>query len=243
MTFTALTLAQIRTQVRSVVDIDTSDIDDTTIDIIIGQGFDTIVYSEKRWPFYEVSTTFNTVVGQKDYTLTAIAAAPDAIAQGIREIVAIRSNDHVLRYIGRDDGDWNNPLDVDTSGTSWEWSYWDDKIRLYATPGSVETMHVRAVRNPTAFGLGSGASTTPDLPTAFHPILTTYTTARAYMQQEDPVMANQYQTQFQIELDNVARRFADAPAPQPMVANSRVSNRFAAGLGRLRFANTGGIRW
>jgi len=243
MTFSALTLAQIRTQVRSVVDIDTSDIDDTTMDIIIGQGFDTIVYSEKRWPFYEVSTTFNTIASQKDYSLTAIAAAPDAIAQGIREIVSIRSDDHVLRYIGRDDGDWNNPLDVATSGDPWEWSYWDDSVRLYSTPDVVQVMYVRAVRNPTAFGLGSSTSSTPDLPTAFHPILTTYTTARAYMQQEDPVMANQYQAQFQIELDNVARRFADAPAPQPMVANSRASNRFAAGLGGLRFANTGGLRW
>ena len=56
----ALTLAQIRTQVRSVVDIDSTDIDDTTLDTMIGQGFDLIVYSEKRWPFFEVRTTFNT---------------------------------------------------------------------------------------------------------------------------------------------------------------------------------------
>ena len=56
----ALTLAQMRTQVRSVVDIDSTDIDDTTLDTMIGQGFDLIVYSEKRWPFYEVRTTFNT---------------------------------------------------------------------------------------------------------------------------------------------------------------------------------------
>ena len=55
----ALTLAQIRTQVRSVVDIDSTDIDDTTLDTMIGQGFDLIVYSEKRWPFFEVRTNLS----------------------------------------------------------------------------------------------------------------------------------------------------------------------------------------
>ena len=38
---------------------------------IKGEGYDVIVYSEKRWPFFEVSTTFDTVADQKDYTLAA----------------------------------------------------------------------------------------------------------------------------------------------------------------------------
>ena len=63
------------------------------------------------------------------------------------------------------------------------------------------------------------------------------------MQQEDPVMAQQYQTQFAIELDNVARRYVDTPAPQPMVANSRKPTRYMAGFGALRYANTGGVIW
>ena len=71
----------------------------------------------------------------------------------------------------------------------------------------------------------------------------TYATAKAYLQQEDPVMANQYQSQFVQDLDNVARRYADVPAPQPMVANSRRPTRYLAGFGRLRYANTGGVIW
>jgi hypothetical protein len=63
------------------------------------------------------------------------------------------------------------------------------------------------------------------------------------LQQEDPVMANQYQSQFIADLDNVARRYADVPAPQPMIANSRSSSRYLAGYGALRYANTGGVIW
>ena len=142
-----------------------------------------------------------------------------------------------------DDADSNYPLDTTSSSTPWEWSFWEDTVTFYPTPDTVQTIYVRALRNPTPFGFGSGASDVPDLPSPFHPILATYATARAYMQQEDPVMAQQYQAQFQIELDNVARRYADTPAPQPMIANSRRSSRYLAGFGTLRYANSGGVEW
>ena len=97
--------------------------------------------------------------------------------------------------------------------------------------------------NATAFGQGSSDSAVPDLPAPFHPVLVTYAIAKCYLQQEDPTMADQYMRSYMIELDNVARRYSDTPSPQPMVANSRSSNRFLAGWGRLRYANTGGVEW
>ena len=56
-------------------------------------------------------------------------------------------------------------------------------------------------------------------------------------------MADQYMRSYMIELDNVARRFADTPSPQPMIANSRTSTRNLAGTGALRYASTGGVIW
>ena len=239
----AMTLDDIRNQTRDVIDIDTSDISDTVLNRIIAQGYDTIAYSEKRWGFYETSTTFQTVAGTSDYSLATIGAG---ITQGIRDIIAIRNDDHVMTYIGRDEGDRDNPLNVSTSGDAWEWSFWNDTVRFYPTPDTVETIYVRAVRYPTDFpsnATTAAGTETPDLPDAFHPILTTYTIAKAYLQQEDPVMANQYMQDFRVELDNVVRRFADTPAPQPIVANSRKGTRYLAGFGALRYANADGVIW
>ena len=239
----AMTLDDIRNQTRDVIDIDTSDISDTVLNRIIAQGYDTIAYSEKRWGFYETSTTFQTVAGTSDYSLATIGAG---ITQGIRDIIAIRNDDHVMTYIGRDEGDRDNPINVSTSGDAWEWSFWNDVVRFYPTPDTVETIYVRAVRYPTDFpsnATTAAGTETPDLPDAFPPILTTYTIAKAYLQQEDPVMSNQYMQQYAVELDNVARRFVDTPAPQPMIMNSRHSTRYLMGLGRLRYASTGGVRW
>ena len=48
-----------RDHVRSVVDITVNDISDDDHELrFLREGYDIIVYSEKRWPFYEVAVTF-----------------------------------------------------------------------------------------------------------------------------------------------------------------------------------------
>ena len=95
-------LSVMRDYVRNVVDITTNDVSDATMNTFIREGYDIIVYSEKRWPFYEAATTFNTVADQKDYTLSEIgtnlsithdgvtfsgASAPKNV--GLREVAAM----------------------------------------------------------------------------------------------------------------------------------------------------------
>lgn len=237
----AMTLGNIRTQVQGMLDIASGDIPASVVDTFIAQGFDAIVYSEKRWPFFETSTTFSTVAGQSDYTLATIGTG---ITQGMREIFSLRTDDQICEYIGRDLGDFRNPLDGLGSGSPRHWSYWGDSVRFYPTPDSVETVYVRGIRNPTDFPSsmdGNAASgSTPNLPDPFHPLLAVYAASRAYLQQEDPTMAAQYDRQFQIELDNVARRYADSPAPQPMMLNhrARTFNNFRF---PMRFQNSNGV--
>jgi len=222
----AMTLAQIRSQVQGMLDIADGDIPNSVLDTFIAQGFDAIVYSEKRWPHFEIATTFSTVVDQSDYTLSAVGAG---ITQGMREIFSLRTDDQICQYVGRDLADYNYPLNRSDSGSPTHWSWWNDTVRLYPTPNAVETIYVRGVRNPTDFpatmdGSPSDLNVQPDLPAPFHPLLAIYAASRAYLQQEDPTMAAQYDRQFQIELDNLARRFADTPAPQPMMLNRRQRN-------------------
>ena len=121
-----------RDYVRNIVDITNNDIADTTMNTFIREGYDIVVYSEKRWPFYEVSLTFSTVGGQSDYSMADIAtnlsithddvtfsgaAAPKNV--GIREVAALRTDNRVLAYIGRDAGDILYPLETDGIGTPW----------------------------------------------------------------------------------------------------------------------------
>ncbi len=92
-----MNLGEMRSYIQSVVEIDNSDISDDVMNRMLGQGYDQVVYSEKRWPWYEVSTTFDTVSGTSDYTLATVGAS---VTNGLREINALRTDDHVLTHIG-----------------------------------------------------------------------------------------------------------------------------------------------
>ena len=103
-------ISEMRSYIRSVVDIDSSDISDDVMNRFLGEAYDVIVYSEKRWPFFEVSTTFSTAGGTKDYTLATVGAS---VTNGIREIASLRTDDHVIQYLGRDTGDIVYPIFIE----------------------------------------------------------------------------------------------------------------------------------
>ena len=230
-------ISTMRSYIRSVVDIDSSDIADDTLNRFLGEGYDKIVYSEKRWPFYEVATTFETVADQKDYTLAAVGTS---VTNGLREIAALRTDNHVISYVGRDSGDVVYPLDMNTTGDAWWWSFWAESVRLYPTPSSAYTVYVRGYQDPSTFGAASSDATEPtDLPAPFHILVATYGIARAYEQQEDPGMAAQYFALFEGELDNLKDRYVDMPAPQPIMLNSRTASRWRSQVilpNRLRYS-------
>jgi len=170
-------LSEMRTYVRDIVDITSTDISDTVMNNFIREGYDTIVYSEKRWPFYEVALSFDTVGGQKDYSMAEVAAnlsiTHDGVVfssagggagnVGLREIAALKSDAIVIEFIGYDTGDVIFPLNSNSQGKPWYWSMWssgssasagisNQTIRIYPTPSGVQTIYLRGYRNPIEFG-------------------------------------------------------------------------------------------
>ena len=250
-----LQLSAMRDYVRNVVDIDSTDITDSTMNVFIREGYDAVVYSEKRWPFYETAVTFDTVASQKYYTLadiggnatTGVKLTHDGVefsgssapkTPGMREIASLKTDRHVLSFLGYDDTDIIYPLNSDNSSTPYYWSVWGGQdsavtIRLFPTPGSVETIYVRGYRNAIEFAganavyrTGIADTDTPDWPDPFDNVLSLYAIYRSYQQQEDAGMGNQYFSLFQGELDNLRARFEDTPAPQPLRLNSVNASRW-----------------
>ena len=222
-----MNIADMRTYIRGLLDIDSSDISDDILNRFIGEGYDQVVYSEKRWPFYEVEDTFPTVSGTSDYDLKSSSTVLVTNTGGLRDIAALRTDDHIVTYIVRDDGDLVYPLNSNSNGDVWYWSDWAEKVRLYPSPSSAQTIYVRGYKKPSAFGVGSVDTATPsDFPEPFHILFATYAAARAYEQQEDPVMSQQYYGVFSRELDNLRARHIDVPTPQPLVLNNRRASRW-----------------
>ena len=220
-------IQDMRTYIRGLLDIDSNDISNDILNRFIGEGYDQVVYSEKRWPFYEVEDTFPTVGNTSDYDLKSSSTTLVTNTNGLRDVAALRTDDHIVNYIIRDDGDLVYPLNTNSSGDVWYWSDWAEKVRLYPSPSSAQTIHVRGYKKPAAFGAGSVDATEPsDFPEPFHILFATYGAARAYEQQEDPEMAGQYYGVFARELDNLRARYIDVPTPQPLIMNSSRASRW-----------------
>ena len=64
-----MNIAEMRNYVRGILDIDVSDISDDILNRFIGEGYDQVVYSEKRWTFYETETTNSTLANTSHYDL------------------------------------------------------------------------------------------------------------------------------------------------------------------------------
>ena len=232
----AMTLQQMRDHILGVTELDSADIAMTVLDRFIGEGFDVVAFSERRWPFYEVEVVFNTVANQKDYSLEAVGVSVEN-SLGLRDISYMRTDDHPVGLIGRDDGDEAYPLDSESNGSPWNFAFWAETVRFYPTPSSVEVVTVRGYRNAAPFPsdpINPDTAAVPDMPNPFHVVVANYAIARVYQQQEDPQMASTYDSIVMRELDNLARRYAGTPLTQPMVLNRNNVGR--RGVGRMRYS-------
>jgi hypothetical protein len=220
----AMNLADIRSYVRSHLDLDEEDLPNTLLDVFIREGSKRIEQAEKRWPFYEQTYEFTTTADQSDYEIADIAS-------DINEIVAMRGPRWEMRWIGRDEGDARFPRNIDNNGEPVWFSIWADTIRLFPTPDESYTIIVRAYRKPVDW-VALGAGEEPDLPDELHNTVAMWALARAYGQQDDPELAAFYERQFADEMMLFRRRFVDAPPPSLMQLNGggRVTR-----LSRMRF--------
>ena len=77
----SISLTTLRSQVRSMADLDETDLPDSVIDQFAREGFQRIYTLERRWPYLQETYTFNTVAQQREYTISAIG--------DIREVISL----------------------------------------------------------------------------------------------------------------------------------------------------------
>jgi|SRR5688500_6280630 len=222
----ALTLDQIRTFVRSHLDLDVEDMPDALIDVFIREGSKRVEKASSRWPFYENVWTFTTVQGQRSYPFATIGVDLDQIS-------AVQSDDRLLEWVGTDLYTVLNPSNTTTTSKPTQYAWWADVLYLVPTPDAAYTLTVYGYRTPIDW-VANGAGATPDLPDEMHNTVATWALAKCYAQQEDPELASVYERQFADELTEFKRRIAETPHPQPLVLNSqRMSQR--SPFGRMRY--------
>jgi len=184
-------LAEVRTMVRDISDLDTVDLPNSLLDTFVKEAFQRIIALERRWPFYQETYTLNTVASQRPYTISAIG--------DIREIISIvetTASGNRFTEIAYDEAEdvWLGNTDV--PGRPYFWAVWDGQIHLYPKPDVVYPLTIRAYRNPSYTWL-SNTATEIDMDNWFHILLAYYALSRVYQRQEDNEMAVMYQRSFE----------------------------------------------
>ena len=207
----AITLTTLRSQVRDMADLDETDLSDAVIDQFAREGFQRIYALERRWPILQETYTFNTVAGQREYTISTIG--------DIREIISVvdtSTQGARLTLIDYNDAEsiWLGNLDV--ASRPYFYSFWDKKIQLWAKPDIVYPMTVRAFRNPVYTWL-TNVNETIDLDEFFHAILPYFVLARVYQRQEDSDLSNMYLKSFEEGVGIARRDLMKASSAQPVI--------------------------
>jgi hypothetical protein len=210
----SITLTELRTQVRNMVDLDETDLPDAIIDQFAKEGFQRIYSLERRWPFLQETYTFNTVVNQREYTISTIG--------DIREIISVvdtSASGARLTLI-----DYNQAEEIwlgntDVPSRPYFYAFWDKKLNLWAKPDAVYPITVRAFRNPVYTWL-SNTSETIDLDEWFHALLPYFVIARVYQRQEDSDLSAMYMRSFEEGVGLARRDLMKASSAQPVIMSA-----------------------
>ena len=207
----SISLNTLRSQVRTMADLDEVDLPNTIVDQFAREGFQRIYALERRWPYLQETYTFNTVVNQREYTISTIG--------DIREIISVldtSSSGARLTLLPYDNAEeiWLGNTDVPSR--PYFYSFWDKKLQLWAKPDAVYPMTVRAFRNPVYTWL-SNPDETIDLDEWFHALLPYFVLGRVYQRQEDAQLSQMYLNSFEQGVGLARRDLMKASSAQPVV--------------------------
>lgn len=207
------TTAELITFVRDVMDLDEADLPTSLIRQYMRDGFNRIIALERRWPFLEVSTTLNTVAGQRDYPIASIGSG------NFREVTSLLDTSvsgNRLAIISLDDAEatWHGSFDVPARPLFY--AEWAETIKLYPRPDTTYAVSVRGYRKPS-YTWFTDTSLPPDCDERLHDAIAYYAIAQAYKRQEDSEMHNMYKQSFEEAVGIVRKELMRPPSHRPMI--------------------------
>lgn len=207
-----MNLADIRSKVREIVDMDTVDVSDALLNMYIKDGYDRMISLERRWPFLEKSYSLTTTQGTKDYTISGIGTGDvreiTSIVEGSVGGVRLTLVDHAdaeAFWLGTED----------TEGRPMHFSVWEQKLYLWPTPNSAYTLSLRGYRKPVDWSADDVTDVDADV--RLHQSLVYYAVSQLYQLQEDVQLARFYRDSFDEAVRLAASDIMRVSSHRPLV--------------------------
>lgn len=217
----AMNLSAIRSYVYSFLDIDTNDLPQGVLDVLIGQAWNRIIRSERRWSFLEQTGTFDSAAGTQEYPLATLTGSPTA-SYPWRDIVDVSDPTWGPLYPIAHVAARRRFTRPQSSNRPAAFSFHRGDLWLWPKPNAVITYTVDGYRKPIDW---IAENSQPDAPDEFHPLIAQYALALAYGQQDDPAGAEQTMQRFDSAFAQVRQDYVDDSTAGPIILNGGESAR------------------
>lgn len=224
----ALNISQIRNLVEDVTTLQIGngtgdDISQDLVDTYIREGFQRIISTYDRWPYFQATYSLSTIQNQRAYTTGFTRTAPSTVsgitASDIKEIISVTNETDAgnqLIYIDnfKAENVWVGTNDI--AGIPAYFSLWAGQLQLWPKPDDEYSLTIRGYRQPSYAWL-TDTGQNVDLDDEFHIMLINFVVSRCFQFQEDPQMAQVYMNHFDIGV-TLARDNLSAPSNnQPLI--------------------------
>lgn len=197
------TLADVRSYLRTHIDLDASELPDELTDEFIRDATQ-YIETYRPWNFLASTWTEDTADGTFEYPFSAFT---NGSGYGLSRIHAIfcttASYRTQLRYAG-----FGLAIGDRSEGAPSKWSQWGESLMLVPVPDGVYSLYIMGWRKPHDW-VGDGTGTNVfHLDADFDTPLKTWALGRAYAHQEEGQTAGAYYDLAEFQLMNLAKRYA-----------------------------------
>lgn len=224
----------------SFIEVEASDISNQMSSMWIQQGFDDLVGSDVRWPFYEVGDAtvpyqIITVSGQQNYEMPTVLVQGTVYSATVdpHKIVSIQGPHWELLYASQTALESTYTPDTIVQQEPDHYSFWGQSgVTLWPIPNGGYTLNVRAYRDPVGW-VDMGAGGMMDAPNDFFSTLCAFVLSKGLAQQTDLQSASYWDNQYAMGKARLMRKYLRAPMPESIVLNGGETSRSMPP--RLRF--------
>lgn len=211
----ALSADDIRSYVRTALDVEVSELPNTLIDVWMQEAYDKVVALADRGPYWlHVTYTFDSVIGTQAYDLDS---EPTLISpQPLQYIEDVRGDTWTLTPRSHRQMRAEYRQTSPSQAKSTEFSLWGRSLYLWPIPSAVISYQVTGTRQPIDWIAVNGS---PDCPNEFHGFIADYALARGYAQQDDPESAATLLNGWEAQVKKLLVRSQDGMTSQPLTIN------------------------
>jgi hypothetical protein len=216
---------------RSLGQLTTFQIDDTTIGTYLDEGYDEVV-ARREWPWSFVLTpeTVEMVSGQGEYALDAKVKR----INGVVDVVQRRD----LESVGI--ADWVRRQErIEGTSRPMIWTFSKQTLFVHPLPATTDDLDVYYYEHPAWIGIGDGDDVPPFDP-AFHTMLVDWILHRAWEQEEDFQKSDDYRGRFEARMGRMINFYNDQQGDFPKIYGQRGQRVFASNMPWLGDARIGG---